>query len=474
MDKKDLYKQILRKDLSAFVKKCFNTLNTGQEYIHNWHIDLICEYLTAVEKGEIKRLNINIQPRFMKSDICSVAFPAWYLGKNPEKKIINCSYSASLSQQLHNKSRRIVATDWYRYCFPEFNINNAKTHTKDTQSEFQTTKNGFRVATSTGGSITGKGADILMIDDGMNPQEAFSETKRQSALDWFSQTFFSRLNNAKTGTIVNIQQRLHEDDFTGYFCDTGWENLIIPTQFDRPKIYSFGNFKKEVKTGEYLHEERFGKEEIESTLKDIGSYAFAGQYMQEPAPLGGGIFKDNWWKYYKVLPIFEYRQIFVDTAQKIKEENDYTVFQCWGKIKDGKGYLIDQIRGKWEAPELERQAVAFWNKHKNRDTGSLRNMVVEDKSSGTGLIQTIKRKHRIPIGEIKPDKDKLTRAMGVVGYIESGYIYLPSDAPWLSDYLHEFSLFPNGSHDDQVDPTVYAIDSMFVRKPVRPRVRGLL
>jgi len=174
----------------------------------------------------------------------------------------------------------------------------------------------------------------------------------------------------------------------------------------------------------------------------------------------GQMFKAEWWQYYDVLPELEYRKIYADTAQKTGQSNDYSVFQCWGKGKNGKIYLIDQIRGKWEAPQLHTQAVAFWQKHYGANPAKLRGMAIEDKVSGTGLIQAIKHQARFPVESIKRSTDKQLRANDVLGWIESEYVYLPKNATWLSEYLAEFSQFPQGRHDDQVDPTMDAIADM--------------
>lgn len=171
------------------------------------------------------------------------------------------------------------------------------------------------------------------------------------------------------------------------------------------------------------------------------------------------MFKSQWWRYYEVLPVMSWRTIYVDTAQKTGNANDYSVLQCWGRSATGQAYLIDQMRGKWEAPELLTQSRAFWNKHRNQSNGALRSMKIEDKVSGTGLIQTLRREG-IPVIDIQRDKDKMTRAMDAIPTIESGQVFLPQDEPWLADYLTEFSQFPNGRHDDQVDPTCDAITDM--------------
>jgi predicted phage terminase large subunit-like protein len=214
--------------------------------------------------------------------------------------------------------------------------------------------------------------------------------------------------------------------------------------------------------GELMFPERFSENQVVDLEKSLGTYATAGQLQQRPVPRGGGIFRDIWWQYWRVLPELEWRAVYADTAQKTAEHNDYTVFQCWGKGKAKGIYLIDQIRGKWEAPELLVQAKAFWFKHTAETNGTLRQMKVEDKSSGTGLIQEL-RKQGIPIQAIQRNKDKTTRALDVVPHVESGNVYLPLDAPFLSDYLKELSLFPNGKHDDQLDPTMDAINDMLIK-----------
>jgi predicted phage terminase large subunit-like protein len=331
---------------------------------------------------------------------------------------------------------------------------------------------GCRVATSTNGSITGKGYDLIIVDDAMNPEQALSETQRERCLNWCSSSLFSRFDDTKMGRMINIQHRLHEKDFTGHFCGDNWEHLVIPVYFEKPKTYSISSFKKEVQAGEYLHEERFGENECKDKKTELGSYSYAGQYEQNPTPLGGGMIKEKWFRYWKILPQLEFRKIFVDTAMKTGEENDFSVFECWGLGVDKNAYLIDQLKGKWEAPDLTKMAVAFWNKHKMKEGGALRKMVVEDKVSGTGLIQTLKKEYRIPIEPVKPDKDKVVRVNDIVGYIESGYIYLPEEAEFVSDFLHECSLFPNGAHDDQVDVLAYAVNSLFVKKPTTVKSWG--
>lgn len=203
-------------------------------------------------------------------------------------------------------------------------------------------------------------------------------------------------------------------------------------------------------------------------LKEGDKYTFSSQYQQDPSPLGGGMFKDSYWKTYSILPSdINMIRIYGDTAQKIKEKNDYTVFQVWGRSPTSGIYLIDQVRGKWEAPGIESKLVDLWNKHKP----SLRSPLgascvkVEDKSSGSSLIQSIQKDYLIPIEPIQRNTDKVLRAMGVVKYFHSGYIHVPESEEWVHDYKEEFRKFTpmmTHAHDDQIDPTMDAVEDLIV------------
>lgn len=195
---------------------------------------------------------------------------------------------------------------------------------------------------------------------------------------------------------------------------------------------------------------------------------YQAQYQQDPEMLGGGMFKDKYFKSYDVLPAdIDVYRIYGDTAQKIKEQNDYSVFQVWARSPKTGIYLIDQVRGKWEAPELESKLIEFWNKHKPNHYKPFGAQVIkiEDKSSGSSLIQSIKNDYLIPVEPIQRNRDKVLRAMGVVKYFASGYIHLPEDREWVHDYKEEFARFTplmTHKHDDQIDPTMDAVEDLIV------------
>ena len=436
-----------RTDLLTFSKTMFRA-RKGVDMLDNWHQVAICNALERVVIGKTKRLIINIPPRSGKTELAVINFIAWCMGNFPDSEFIHASYSKRLATANAYAVRATMQHEVYRAIFDH----TALADDSKAKDEFRTAQGGIVYATGADGTITGYGAGgmigrfkgAIVIDDPHKAGEANSDTMRKNVIDWFSTTMESRKNSPGTPIIV-IMQRLHEDDLTGWLLSGGngekWEHLSIPAVKD---------------DGSSFWPRQFPIDTL-NRIKNSNSYVYAGQYMQSPSPVGGGIFKDVWWNYYDTLPEIEWRSIYADTAQKTAERNDYTVFQCWGKGSNGKAYMIDMIRGKWEAPELIVQARAFWNKHSSvKNMGRLRAMNVEDKVSGTGLIQTLSREG-IPVIGVQRNKDKITRGYDVSPVAESGQVYLPRNAEWLSGLLHELSVFPNGKHDDQVDPLIDAL-----------------
>lgn len=438
----------LQTDLLSFTQHMFKARRGVEMKAAPFHA-AICNALERVVIGKSKRLIINIPPRSGKTEIAVKSFMAWCMGIFPDAEFIHASYSKELATANTWETRAIMQHEAYAEIFgpPRLRTDsNAKDH-------FRTENGGVVYSTGADGTITGFGAGkmregfggAILIDDPHKAGEANSKVMRDKVLSWFQVTMESRKNTVDTPIIV-IMQRLHEDDLAGWLLSGGngekWDHVCIPA-LDAD--------------GQSFWPEQFPVADLRRK-EAANSYVFAGQYMQRPAPVGGGIFKDAWWRYYSAAPHLEYRGIYADTAQKTGQANDYSVFQLWGKTKGGQIYQLDQIRGKWEAPELMVQARAFWSKHK-QGASPLRFMKVEDKVSGTGLIQTLKREG-IPVLPIQRDRDKITRAYDAAPMIESGNVFLPENAPWLSEFLGEASGFPNATHDDQLDPMMDAVTDM--------------
>lgn len=435
----------------------------GHDMLENWHQRQICEMLERVYLGDITRLIINIPPRSGKTELAVKAFMAWSMGLFPDSEFIHASYSKRLATANAYDVRAIMQHEAYRVLFPDVGLQ----EDSKAKDEFRTTAGGIVYATGAEGTITGFGAGKLrdgfggaiVIDDPHKAGEAASDVMRQNVIDWYQNTIQSRLNRPGTPIIV-IMQRLHEEDLSGWLLNGGsgetWTHLNIPAKDGEGKSFWPAQFPPEML----------------DRLETSSPYVFAGQYMQNPAPLGGGLFKDEWWRFLDVQPLIRWRAIYADTAQKTKEQNDYSVFQCWGKTIDGQAVMLDMVRGKWEAPELETMARAFWAKHHAvQNAGPLRAFKVEDKVSGTGLIQKLKREG-IPILPIERNIDKVTRAMDAAPYVQSGNVILLRNLAPLVDFLSEASVFPNGAHDDMIDAAMSAITDMMAPEN-RPAIRAL-
>lgn len=428
----------------------------------NWHMDAICEHLQALATGGIAshRLLITVPPGSSKSTLVGVMYPAWLWGPGgqPWHRYIGAAHEQGLAVRDSRLTRELVTSEWYRHLWP--------ITLQGDQNEklyFENDKRGFRQACAVA-SMTGRRGHTIGLDDPLSPEKAHSDTHRETAIRVLSETIPTRLNDPATSAIVIVMQRLHENDPAGYVLSEklGYEHLCIPMEFEpsRRCRTSLGWHDPRQEEGELMFPDRFPREVVDRDKKALGDYAWAGQMQQNPAPLGGGIFKDEWWRFLDVPPPTKWRCIYADTAQKTKEQNDYSVFQCWGMTIDGQICMLDMVRGKWEAPELETMARAFWRKHHAvQNAGALRAFKVEDKVSGTGLIQKLKREG-IPIVPIQRNIDKVTRAMDAAPYIQSGNVIILRYIEQLSDFLAEASVFPNGSHDDMIDTAMSAISDM--------------
>src|SRR5262245_10651541 len=266
---------LLYHDFVSFAARAFRELNPRTPFLTNWHIELIAAKLAAVRAGHIRRLIISLPPRHLKSHLASVAFPAWCLGHAPSAQILCVSYAQELADKLSRDCRRLLASDWYRRLFPTTRL--APRH--QAVPEFETTAQGSRVATSVGGVLTGRGADIIVIDDPLKPEEALSQTQRQAANEWYDHTLYSRLNDKLTGAIVLIMHRLHEDDLAGHVLEQEpWEVVRLPAIADEAEAYGvetvFGQRSFGRSAGEVLHPEREPPEMLEQIRRTIGECNF--------------------------------------------------------------------------------------------------------------------------------------------------------------------------------------------------------
>lgn len=464
------YRALLRSDFNAFIERTFYELNSTTPFQANWHIEVIAAELEACRRGETKRLIINVPPRSLKSHCASIAFPAWLLGHDPSAQIIVASYAQELSNKLSSDCRALFASSFYQDLF-----STRLSPQRQAVQEFVTTRQGFRLATSIGGVLTGRGADFIIIDDPLKPDEALSDTQRKAVNDWFDGTLYSRLNNKRDGCIILIMQRLHEDDLVGHALGMEpWKVLRFPAIAEEDEVhviqssYGSGTRRFERRAGEALHPDREPLEVLNRLRETLGEYNFSGQYLQAPAPAGGGLVKAEWFKTYAEADLpAKFETIFQswDTANKPTELSDYSVCTTWG-VKEKHAYLLHVIRKRLGYPELKRavreQAEAF----------SPQTILIEDKASGTQLIQELIHEGMHAIKKYEPTTDKIMRMHSVTSTIENGFVHLPDKAAWLVEYLHELTIFPKGKYDDQADSTSQALD-WFKQQCMNPRY-GLL
>jgi len=448
------YDALLRNDFALFAARCFHELNPQTELAMSWHLEFIATQLTAVRQGKIRRLIINLPPRHLKSLMASIAFPAWCLGHDPSTQLLCVSYAQDLADKLARDCRSIMISPWYRRIFPT----RLAQHRQAVQ-EFITTRQGYRLATSTGGVLTGRGADIILIDDPLKPEEALSKAQRQACNEWFVHTLYSRLNDKRSGAIVIIMQRLHEDDLVGHvLAQEPWEILSFPAIAEADEVHRietiWGPRCFTRRPGEALHPEREPLDTLEHLRRTVGPYNFAGQYQQSPAPLGGGLVKAEWFKRYRENEVPERFDRIVqswDTANKATELSDFSVCTTWG-VKGKHLFLIGLFRRRLEYPALKRAV----REQQNLFNASV--VLIEDKASGTQLIQDLIAEGCHGVTRYQPTDEKTMRMHAQTAVIENGFVHLPETAPWLAEYLHELAVFPNGKHDDQADSTAQFLD----------------
>ena len=420
-----------------------------------WQLDAckaLQDFAWDLAHGNRPKLVIEAPPQHGKSKMI-VEFIAWLVGRSPNLKVIYTSFSERLGERANLHLQRILTSERFKQIFPNCRISEVGQGGDGNASrnrsliEFLDNDGYFR-NTTVRGAITGETLDLGVIDDPIKSrEEASSKAVRDKTWDWFTDDFFTRFS--KNAGMLAILTRWHLDDPIGRLKaqTTGVRCLTYKAIAEADDILG-----REV--GEPLFPELKPLDFLLERKAAMANANWLALYQQSPQVEGGEIIHVKDFQYYSVAPDYEWCAIFADTAQKTKEHNDYSVFECWGFAGENRFILLDLARGKWEAPELERMALSFWQKWRKA-----RFFAIEDKVSGTGLIQSIRRRG-VPTQAIQRDKDKYTRLLDVLGYIESGFVWLPENAPWLADFLAEceaFSADGGHMHDDQVDPMVDAI-----------------
>ena len=500
-------KNLSKRDFLTFTRTWFNLMQ-GDKLRINWHHHLFAHTVDDIVYRRTANPNkvINVPPGSTKTEFFSIHLPAYVnslvnAGILSRFRNLNLSFSNDLVIRNSVRTRDILASHEYQNLFPcAFGVNQAQ---EWTIVDHRGKRLGETVSRSVGGQITGSRAGyigeqfsgLISLDDPDKPADMLSEVKRKRQHDYMTGTIRSRRGDKSKSNatpICCIAQRTHMDDTSGFLLGGGmgikFDHIKIPALITEEYIQSLPEIYRDLCWADIKDSESIvvagqrywsfwpENEDIGQLMDlwEIDEYTFLSQYMQEPIALSGRIFSADWFKWYggeenPIPPYFEYRFITADTATKTGTRNDFSVMCEWG-VYLGNLYLINMVRGKWEAPELE---VAFrefiggaWMKNSEQGLGNLRAVLVEDKASGTGLLQTVGRSSPLPLTPVQRSTDKLTRAMDTAPQLKAGKVYLPEGVPWIVEFVAEHSLFSaddSHKHDDIVDNTMDAVSYALIK-----------
>jgi predicted phage terminase large subunit-like protein len=507
MDQRIAIRQLSLSNFMTFTKVWFNILQ-GSKFMENWHHHVFCDAIDDIiyKRRQNRNLVINCPPGSTKTELFSIHAPAYSAalvsdGRVSKFRNLNLSFSDALTTRNSIRTRDIIASQEFQSLFDsKFGVNQA--------SEWNLVDGRGKVicetiSRSVGGQVTGaRGGYIgpeysghLMLDDPNKPADMLSDVKRKRSNEFMTSTVRSRRGDKSKDNatpIICIAQRTHVDDTSGFLLSGGmgikFDQIKIPALITdgyiqalpekyRDLCWSDVRDSDSVTVAGERYYSFWPENEAIGQLMDlweIDPYTFLSQYQQEPIALSGHVFNADWFRWFGSEenphpPYWEFRFITADTATKTGTRNDFSVMCEWG-VYLGNLYLINMVRGKWEAPELLSTFSAFaaecWNKNQKQELGNLRAILIEDASSGTGLIQSFGRESPVPVTPIKRQKDKLTRAMDSCPHIKAGKVYLPEGVQWIVEFVSEVSMFTaddSHRHDDQTDNLMDAIDYALIR-----------
>lgn len=473
--------------------RCWFQITQGERYIPNWHHKYLCRIIDEIIAGERKDTIINIAPGSGKTEIASIHFPAYSMVKLKKVRNLNISFADSLVKRNSKRVRDLIKSQEFQSLWPcKFGTckdDELQVLDESGKVRFESISKaaGGQITGARGGYITETYSGAVLLDDFDKPADMLSPVYRANNHVMLKNTIRSRRAisvKGKATPIISIQQRLHVNDSTWFMMEGGmgidFDLIKIPALVTEDYIDSLPDWIKEqfaedVLSSEYIERDGvkyysyFPKKESVNDLVamwDSDPYTFLSQYQQDPVALGGNLINVDWFQRisdtFRPPAKYDYRFITCDTAMTTKSYSDFSVLQLWG-YKDAKIYLIDQRRGKWEAPELEAELLDFEKKSRStsQSDGILRKIIIEKKASGIGLIQSAGRVMRTPIEPYVPDNDKLTRVMSALPQIKAGNVVLPESAPWLNGLLTEVAAFTaddSHKHDDQIDTMTMAVN----------------
>jgi len=476
-----------------FIKLAWHVVEPGQDYVHNWHIDMIAAHLTAItdemmidDEKYYNRLLINVPPGAMKSLLTNVFWPAWEWGPRnmPHLRYVCASHGQELAIRDSTKMRRLIQSEWYQSLWGD---RVTLTGDQNAKTKFENTATGFRQAVAAGG-ITGARGDRVIIDDPHTVESAASDQMRSTTIDWFLQAVPTRLNNPDKSAIVVIMQRLHEEDVSGVILDKGlgYDHIMLPMEYEplRAAPTMLGWEDQRETLGELLFPERFPEHVVERDKRAMGPYAVSGQFQQIPTPADGGIIKRDWWQLWEhdSFPAFDYIIASLDTAYTEKTENDPSALTIWGVYTEdpisteamkkplGLKDMFQKERG-YKAPHPKVMLVNAWAERLElhqlvtKVAETLKKykadaILIEDKAAGHSVAQELRRLYNhlgfMVITDNPNGIDKRSRLYSVQHIFAEGLVYAP-DKSWADMVITQSAIFPKGKHDDLVDTVSMAL-----------------
>lgn len=494
----------MRREFRRFVKEAWHVVEPGKEFKGGWHIDAICDHLTYVSLGDIDDLVINIPPRHSKSTIVAVMWPAWEWVWRPSTQWLFATYAIALTLRDSVKCRRLIQSPWYQQHFGDVFALSSDLNQK---GRFDNDHNGYRLATSVGGTATGEGGDRIVVDDAHNMKEINSDTIRKGVIDWWRDVMSTRGNDPKKLGRVIIAQRGHHQDLPGHVLSSGnWVHLNLPGYFvpntrcvtkakkdsqrvipANPEIFTFGDHIKPVKRdqvlfidpreeeNELLTPDRFGPDEMRKLSYELTERGFEAQIQQNPSAKGGNILKEEHWREWTdiELPTIQFIIQSYDTAFEEDEESDFSARTTWGVFEHEESLnpalpwtarykgqkrlsliLLERMNRRFEFPELREnamEAAELWKPDK---------ILIEKKASGHSLAQELRRSG-LPVARIQVKDSKFVRAHAASLILERGCVWYVK-RNWADEVIQQCGNFPADDHDDMVDTVTMAL--LWLRK----------
>lgn len=449
---KHTFREQARHDFTAFARFAFSAIQPGVVFEQNWHIECICEHLEAMLRGEIPRLIINLPPRSLKSFLVSQAFPAWVLGRDPSDKFINVSYGASVVEQNALNCRRIIEWPEYKRIFPELKMGNI-----DRNMHFQTTQGGHYYADTALSAITGIGCNWMVIDDPIKPMEAMSEQVRRSTNENIRATLLNRFDDKRIAKFLMVMQRVHTDDPSGDLLkDGGIVHLKLPGETKKRISVKLKTPSKDFEwvmpENGLLFAERLSRKMLDQLRLDMTEYHYTGQILQEPVPLGGGEFRDEWVQYYQngdTIPTKMNIVILVDAAggeetnKKKKKTSDFTAMMVVGLAQDHNYYLLDIVRDRLNLTERGDTLFTLHRKW-NQLTGKPPKVGYERyglMADVTYIKEKMRREgYMFPIIELGGQLSKDDRIRRLIPDMQQGRWYFPANLIYVDNEGRRFDL----------------------------------